>query len=52
MCCDPIEPEEAVGDCPNCGEPVDKDGESALRGCYYSPILCFTCNDRPCDLSC
>lgn len=25
---------------------------SAPYGCYYSPVVCETCGDRPCDESC
>lgn len=41
----------AVDECPECGAPVDEDGES-LEQCYYSPLLCSLCNDQPCDNSC
>lgn len=53
MCCDgwsipqgPIKLE-----CPDCGEPVDEDGD-ALEGCNYSPVQCKTCGAAPCDQSC
>jgi len=54
MCCDPIpaRPSETVGVCPACGEPVDADGDSTLEGCVYSPSVCKTCGDCPCDQSC
>ena len=42
---------EVVGECPDCGEPVDKDGEAAT-GCYYSPKTCKTCGARPCNGIC
>ncbi len=53
MCCSPIEarPEETVGQCPECGSDIDKDGESTEEGCTYSPS-CKTCGDSPCDWSC
>lgn len=38
-------------DCPECGEPVDEDGDT-LDACYYSPKLCYTCGCAPCDGSC
>jgi len=41
----------AVGECPDCGEPVDEDGD-AVTGCNYSPEDCSTCGSRPCDGSC
>lgn len=41
----------AVSVCVDCGEPVDEDGNS-LDICTYSPVLCETCNDAPCDQSC
>jgi len=43
--------EPAVGECPDCGEPVDKDGD-AVKSCSYSPLECETCGWRPCDQSC
>jgi len=51
-CCDPTEPEPAVGECPDCGEPVDEDGYIAIPNCSYSPLECDTCGWRPCDQSC
>lgn len=54
MCCEPIDarPNETVGECPDCGCDVDKDGDCTEKGCGYSPKLCETCGDRPCDWSC
>lgn len=54
MCCDPIDarPQDTVGKCSDCGEPVDCDGDSTLDGCGYSPRVCKTCGDCPCDWSC
>lgn len=64
MCCDgwEIKPEgddESLGECPDCGAPVvilnRGDAEFhyyAVSGCNYSPILCKTCGDAPCDQSC
>lgn len=37
--------------CPDCGADVDEAGES-VEGCNWSPIICVTCGDAPCDLSC
>lgn len=52
-CCDPYQNDEpAVSECPECGGPVDKDGETTLPCCNYSPIECDTCKWSPCDLSC
>ncbi len=42
--------EEVDGECPDCGGPT-VEGE-AQSGCSYSPVLCKTCGDRPCDGSC
>lgn len=51
-CCDPWDRrDEAIGECPECGEPVDSDGD-AVVGCTYSPKACDTCGSCPCDLSC
>lgn len=53
MCCDgwyPEEGEEVNGVCPDCGG--DTIDGSAPYGCYYSPVVCETCGDRPCDESC
>ena len=38
------------GECPDCGAETT-DGE-ATYGCYYSPVVCDTCEHRPCDQSC
>lgn len=43
--------EPEVGKCPDCGEPVDADGD-AVHSCGYSPLECETCGWRPCDQSC
>ena len=52
MCCDGWDySEEAVDECPACGEDVDADGD-AVRGCSYSPEDCDTCGAAPCDGSC
>lgn len=52
MCSDPYHSseEEIDGECPDCGAPT-VDGVSAY-GCKYSPIVCETCKDSPCDGSC
>lgn len=50
-CCDGWDYGTPVGECPNCGAPVDSDG-TAVSGCHWSPVLCETCGDAPCDLSC
>ena len=53
-CCSPYDPykdEDVKGYCPDCGTPVDEDGD-ALEGCTYSPVDCKTCGWQPCDLSC
>lgn len=51
MCCDDWDMTEAVdGECPDCGCPT-VDGEAA-QGCHYSPVICKTCGDAPCDGSC
>jgi len=53
MCCDnqsgqPCDGEE--GECPDCGA-LTYGGYSA-EICGYSPIMCNTCLDAPCDGSC
>ncbi len=54
MCCEPIpaRPEDTVGNCEDCGSPIDKRGETTDKGCVYSPTICKTCGDCPCDWSC
>lgn len=51
-CCDGWDytTEKVNGKCPECGEPTI-DG-SAPTGCNYSPVVCKTCADAPCDSSC
>ena len=53
MCCDNSGCSEAevVGECPDCGEPVDKDGWTHNH-CNYSPVDCQTCQHAYCDGSC
>lgn len=53
-CCDgfPARPEDATGICPSCGERVDDEGNSVEEGCAWSPVVCKTCGDCPCDQSC
>jgi hypothetical protein len=41
---------EVNGECPDCGTPT-VDG-MAQYGCNYSPEVCGTCGDAPCDQSC
>jgi hypothetical protein len=41
---------EVDGECPDCGEATV--GGEAPAGCFWSPVACKTCNDRPCDGSC
>lgn len=50
MCADGWDSGKPDGVCPDCGEPT-VDGEAAY-GCYYSPIICETCGNAPCDESC
>jgi len=51
-CCDPIgSPLDEVSLCNECGEPVDRDGDS-LEVCAYSPVECKECGWAPCDGSC
>lgn len=52
MCCEPsgFKKEEINGVCPDCGEPT-VDGD-AFECCGYSPVVCKTCGDAPCDGSC
>ena len=51
-CCDgwKFDDSEVNGVCPDCGEPT-VDGE-AQEGCNWSPVICKTCGDAPCDGSC
>ena len=51
-CCDGwhYEDNEINGECPECGNPT-VDGQ-AQSGCYWSSVVCKTCGDAPCDLSC
>ncbi len=52
MCCDGWSEDCKVElFCPDCGEPVDEEG-NALSGCNYSPTTCETCGAAPCDGSC
>jgi hypothetical protein len=52
MCCEPQGSElPAVGECPECGESVDIDGDTLDR-CGYSPEQCEVCGCAPCDDSC
>lgn len=52
MCCEPNGSDlPAVGECPDCGMPVDKHGDS-LEVCAYSPEECELCGYAPCDGSC
>lgn len=44
------ENQKADGECPDCGEPTFEG--SAIGGCSYSPVICETCGDCPCDQSC
>ena len=52
-CCEPMTAtkEDIIGECPDCGAPVDEDG-NALFGCGYSPEDCDTCGTCWCDGSC
>ncbi|NCQ52060.1 hypothetical protein GW796_09235 [archaeon] len=51
-CCDPWDDRNnAIGLCPDCGEPVDNEG-NAVVGCHYSPEVCSTCGSCPCDMYC
>lgn len=51
MCCSgELSEDDADGVCPDCGDPT-VDGDS-VNDCYYSPCICDTCNNRPCDGSC
>lgn len=41
-----------VGQCSECGQDVDADGDSIENNCTYSPEVCEKCHWKPCDLSC
>lgn len=51
MCAEGFNNGKPVGECPDCGAPVDEFGD-VVSGCFYSPVLCETCGDCPCDESC
>jgi len=53
-CADPCERDSAntVGNCPDCGNPVDSDGDTTEDVCSYSPVCCDTCGYQPCDQYC
>lgn len=52
MCCDGWDNSGGhVGQCPDCGGDIDSNGQATI-GCFYSPVYCDTCGDRPCDDSC
>ena len=43
---------EAVSECPECGSPLNEEGEPIGEHCNYSPSVCPLCGDAPCDGSC
>lgn len=53
MCCDSYDanPDDTIGQCPECEGDVDVDGYTTEEGCKYSPA-CKTCGYSPCDQSC
>lgn len=52
MCADEWDTEEeVVGECPECGAPVNEDGES-IYGCNYAQYYCPVCGHGYCDGSC
>ena len=52
MCCEPINYEsKVVGECKECGSPIDADGDST-EVCAWCPIECEECGWAPCELSC
>ena len=58
MCCEPKHSQkdydlDRVGECPECGAAVDKDGDCVeTDDCQYSPTICDLCGYSPCDGSC
>lgn len=57
MCCSSYVPgdeeDRSLGlVCEDCGEPVDRNGESLNDCCSYSPVNCYRCHDQGCDQSC
>ena len=52
MCCDGWDHYDLkVGQCPDCGDDIDADGD-AVQGCSHSDVQCDTCGSRPCNQSC
>ena len=52
MCCEPCNDESTVvGECKECGSPIDCDGDSTTI-CAYSPVDCEECGSALCDDSC
>ncbi len=52
MCCEPVgSADQEVGKCPECGGPIDYEGDST-EVCGYSPEICEECGWAPCEGSC
>jgi hypothetical protein len=52
MCCEPQGSDLlVVGECPDCGGPIDMDGDST-EICGYQPDPCPTCGYAPCTGYC
>lgn len=53
-CCAPVEVDDTdiAYTCPDCGEPVNADGQCVYDNCAYSSVICELCGDAPCDYSC
>ena len=52
MCCEPVNDVEPVGECKDCGGPIDADGDSTTICAHTPEIDCETCGSAPCDQYC
>lgn len=51
-CCEPVGSSmKEVGECVECGNPVDAEGDST-EVCAWSPVECDSCGWSPCNESC
>jgi|GEM_PF-3041669 len=47
-----VDDKKIVGECPDCGADINKEGEAVEDNCSYSPVDCETCEDQPCNGAC